>query len=58
MTLHHARVRSDRSFSRYPAGPRRLRGDCRGYRLRHPASEPDAGCRYLPRSGPDAAGGP
>lgn len=52
MTLHHARIRSDRSFSRYPAGPRRLRGGCREYRVRWTAAT-DLGCRHRPPSGPD-----
>lgn len=54
MTLHHARIRSDRSFSRLPAGRRRLRGNCREYRVQWTAAETDIGCWHRPPSGPDA----
>jgi hypothetical protein len=53
MTLHHARIHPDHSFSRLPAGPRRLRGNCREYRVRCTATT-DLGCRHRPPAGPDA----
>lgn len=59
MTLHNARIRSDRSFSRYPAGHPRPRADdhphpCTWGQASWAADETDIGCLHRPRSVPGA----